>query len=252
MLIKEYRIPLPLTVEEYRIAQLYMIAVRWYQMTKKSHLRWIFMFIIFIAIFFVFVLYLFRKRVVMRVKGLAVVLKFWSMNRMKMDPVVKDNIHAKSIMLAAIYPDGSKVTNFLNRIVLWPISKIEYIHNKYGFFLFIALGLLPKSALTVEVCIILFFFSYIFLILSLNINKFLIHQEEAYNAYPYTRTRYTCPFVEKFSLEIETYYFPDDGHQENVFNLDGSDLRNRVVGEYQKLFLKINQPNKILIESFSI
>jgi hypothetical protein len=28
MLIKEYRIPLPLTVEEYRIAQLYMIQVR--------------------------------------------------------------------------------------------------------------------------------------------------------------------------------------------------------------------------------
>ncbi len=27
MLIKEYRIPLPLTVEEYKIAQLYMIAV---------------------------------------------------------------------------------------------------------------------------------------------------------------------------------------------------------------------------------
>lgn len=27
MLIKEYRIPLPLTVEEYRIAQLYMICV---------------------------------------------------------------------------------------------------------------------------------------------------------------------------------------------------------------------------------
>ncbi len=27
MLIKEYRIPLPLSVEEYKIAQLYMIAV---------------------------------------------------------------------------------------------------------------------------------------------------------------------------------------------------------------------------------
>lgn len=27
MLIKEYRIPLPLTVDEYRIAQLFMIAV---------------------------------------------------------------------------------------------------------------------------------------------------------------------------------------------------------------------------------
>lgn len=66
-------------------------------------------------------------------------------------------------------------------------------------------GLLPKSALTVE--------------------------EEAWNAYPYTKTRYTCPFVEKFSLEIETYYFPDDGHQENVFKLDGSDMRNRIVGK---------------------
>ena len=28
MLIKEYRIPLPLSVEEYKVAQLYMIAVR--------------------------------------------------------------------------------------------------------------------------------------------------------------------------------------------------------------------------------
>jgi len=27
MLVKEYRIPLPLTIEEYRIAQLYMIQV---------------------------------------------------------------------------------------------------------------------------------------------------------------------------------------------------------------------------------
>lgn len=67
------------------------------------------------------------------------------------------------------------------------------------------LGLLPKSALTVE--------------------------EEAWNAYPYTRTRYTCPFVEKFSLDIETYYHPDNGYQDNVFQLSGSDLRNRVVGE---------------------
>lgn len=64
-------------------------------------------------------------------------------------------------------------------------------------------SLLPKSALTVE--------------------------EEAWNAYPYTKTRYTTPFVEKFSLEIETYYFPDNGYQENVFGLSGSDLRNRIV-----------------------
>lgn len=60
----------------------------------------------------------------------------------------------------------------------------------------------------------------------------MMTEEEAWNAYPYTKTRYTCPFVDKFSAEIETYYFPDDGHQDNVFNLEGSDLRNRIVGEY--------------------
>lgn len=65
-------------------------------------------------------------------------------------------------------------------------------------------SLLPKSALTTE--------------------------EEAWNAYPFTKTRYTCPFVEKFSIEIETYYFSDDGHQENVFKLSSSELRNRTVG----------------------
>lgn len=37
MLIKEYRIPLPLTVEEYRIAQLYMIAVS--QTTERERER---------------------------------------------------------------------------------------------------------------------------------------------------------------------------------------------------------------------
>lgn len=66
-------------------------------------------------------------------------------------------------------------------------------------------GILPKTALMVE--------------------------EEAWNAYPYTKTRYTCPFVEKFSLEIETYYYGDNGHQENVFGLTGSDLRNRIIGK---------------------
>lgn len=59
----------------------------------------------------------------------------------------------------------------------------------------------------------------------------LMAEEEAWNAYPYTKTRYTSPFVEKFSIEIETYYFGDNGYQENVFKLSGSDLRNRVVGK---------------------
>ena len=37
MLIKEYRIPLPLTVEEYRIAQLYMIAVSFPTLPTHQH-----------------------------------------------------------------------------------------------------------------------------------------------------------------------------------------------------------------------
>lgn len=89
------------------------------------------------------------------------------------------------------------------------------IVSNYDYFI-IFLGwlksLLPKSALSVE--------------------------EEAWNAYPYTKTRYTCPFVEKFMLEIETYYFADNGHQENVFKLSGSELRNRIVGTYYSQFIK--------------
>ncbi|XP_012272496.1 protein retinal degeneration B isoform X2 [Orussus abietinus] len=138
MLIKEYRIPLPLTVEEYRIAQLYMIA-------KKS-----------------------REESKGAGSGVEIIVN---------EP----------------YTNG-------------PGGNGQYTHKIYhvgshlpGWFK----SLLPKSALTVK--------------------------EEAWNAYPYTKTRYTCPFVEKFSLEIETYYYPDNGHQENVFKLSGSDLRNRIV-----------------------
>ncbi|XP_035721689.1 protein retinal degeneration B-like isoform X3 [Vespa mandarinia] len=138
MLIKEYRIPLPLTVEEYQIAQLYMIA-------KKS-------------------------REESRGTGSGV-----------------------EIIVNEPYTNG-------------PGGNGQYTHKIYhvgshlpGWFK----SLLPKSA--------------------------LIAKEEAWNAYPYTKTRYTSPFVEKFSIEIETYYFPDNGYQENVFKLNGADLRNRVV-----------------------
>lgn len=138
MLIKEYRIPLPLTVEEYKVAQLYMIA-------KKS-------------------------REETRGAGSGV-----------------------EILVNEPYTDG-------------PGGEGQYTHKIYhigshlpGWFK----ALLPKSALTVE--------------------------EEAWNAYPYTKTRYTCPFVEKFFLEIETKYFNDSGYQENVFSLTSGDLRNRIV-----------------------
>jgi len=58
----------------------------------------------------------------------------------------------------------------------------------------------------------------------------LIVEEEAWNAYPYTKTIYRCPFIEKFVLEIETVYHDDNGFQENVFNLSASDLSSRIVG----------------------
>ncbi|XP_023032873.1 protein retinal degeneration B isoform X2 [Drosophila willistoni] len=138
MLIKEYRIPLPLTVEEYRIAQLYMIA-------KKS-----------------------RQESHGEGSGVEIIIN---------EPY-KDGPGGNGQYTKKIYHVGNHLPGWIK-------------------------SLLPKSALTVE--------------------------EEAWNAYPYTRTRYTCPFVEKFSLDIETYYYPDNGFQENVFQLSGSDLRNRIV-----------------------
>ncbi|XP_071856529.1 retinal degeneration B isoform X7 [Bombus fervidus] len=138
MLIKEYRIPLPLTVEEYRIAQLYMIA-------KKS-----------------------REESQGAGSGVEII---------ENEPY-SDGPGGNGQYTHKIYHVGSHLPEWFK-------------------------SLLPRSA--------------------------LIAKEEAWNAYPYTKTRYTCPFVEKFSIEIETYYFPDNGYQENVFKLSGSDLRNRIV-----------------------
>lgn len=80
--------------------------------------------------------------------------------------------------------------------------------------LFVFIGwfrsILPKSALRVE--------------------------EEAWNAYPYTKTIFRCPFIEKFSITIQTVYHPDGGTQENVFGLSQSQLGERVVGKFTNLF----------------
>ena len=68
-------------------------------------------------------------------------------------------------------------------------------------------AILPKSALRVE--------------------------EEAWNAYPHTKTRFRCPFVEKFLLEVETKYINDSGHQDNIFNLSPSEIKNRQLGKHK-------------------
>ncbi|KAE8635061.1 hypothetical protein XENTR_v10002506 [Xenopus tropicalis] len=134
MLIKEYRIPLPMTVEEYRIAQLYMIQ-------KKS-----------------------REETCGEGSGV-------------------------EILENRPYTDGPGGTG-------------QYTHKVYHIGMHIPSwfrSILPKAALRVE--------------------------EESWNAYPYTRTRYTCPFVEKFSIDIETYYKSDYGDLANVFNLSPAEKR---------------------------
>ncbi|KAL6114144.1 pitpnm2 [Pungitius sinensis] len=138
MLIKEYRIPMPMSVEEYRIAQLYMIQ-------KKS-----------------------REESCGEGSGV-------------------------EILENKPYTDGPGGTG-------------QYTHKVYHIGMHIPSwfrSILPKAALRVE--------------------------EESWNAYPYTRTRYTCPFVEKFSIDIETYYKPDTGNQADVFNLSPVEKRQRSI-----------------------
>ncbi|XP_061554479.1 membrane-associated phosphatidylinositol transfer protein 2-like isoform X1 [Phycodurus eques] len=129
MLIKEYRIPMPMSVDEYRIAQLYMIQ-------KKS-----------------------REESCGEGSGV-------------------------EILENKPYRDG-------------PGGSGQYTHKVYHIGKHIPswfCSILPQAALRVE--------------------------EESWNAYPYTRTRYTCPFVEKFSIDIETYYMPDTGDQSDVFSAE--------------------------------
>ncbi len=54
--------------------------------------------------------------------------------------------------------------------------------------------------------------------------------EEAWNAYPYTKTRYSCPLIERCSIDVETRYFNDPGEMHNVFNLSDEELECRHVG----------------------
>ncbi|XP_035592016.1 membrane-associated phosphatidylinositol transfer protein 2-like isoform X1 [Oncorhynchus keta] len=138
MLIKEYRIPMPMSVDEYRIAQLYMIQ-------KKS-----------------------RDETCGEGSGV-------------------------EILENKPYENG-------------PGGVGQYTHKVYHIGMHIPSwfrSILPKAALRVE--------------------------EESWNAYPYTRTRYTCPFVEKFSIDIETYYKPDTGNQPDVFNMSPAEKRLRTL-----------------------
>ncbi|THD27193.1 Membrane-associated phosphatidylinositol transfer protein 1 [Fasciola hepatica] len=138
MLIKEYRICLPLTVEEYKIAQLFMIQ-------KKS-----------------------REESTGRESGVEII---------KNEPY-EEGPGGRGQYTYKIYHVGSHLPAWLRNI-------------------------LPPSALRVE--------------------------EEAWNAYPYTRTIYRVPFVDKLTLDIETHYFDDGGQQDDVFKLNAEEKAARIV-----------------------
>jgi len=57
-------------------------------------------------------------------------------------------------------------------------------------------------------------------------------EEKAWNAYPYVKTVYSCPFFgERFSITSETKYFDDDNAQDNAHNLSDDKLKERTVDE---------------------
>eukprot|EP00123_Amoebidium_parasiticum_P003303 comp14595_c0_seq1/m.10871 comp14595_c0_seq1/g.10871 ORF comp14595_c0_seq1/g.10871 comp14595_c0_seq1/m.10871 type:complete len:1074 (-) comp14595_c0_seq1:369-3590(-) len=140
MHIKEFRIPMPLSVEEYRVAQRYMIAKKSLEESSKGD------------------------------GGVEIV---------ENKPYTDGPGGTSGQYTKKIYHVGSHLPAWMKSVI-------------------------PKSALSVY--------------------------EEAWNAYPYTLTKYQIPMMEKFNLEIETVYKPDNGNgHANVFQLRGSDLSRREV-----------------------
>lgn len=181
MLIKEYRIPLPLSVEEYKIAQLYMIAVSG-SMTLPLPRSLTLTFPLTPFLPPVTCFFPFRKKAKRKAKARTVACKFSKMSRTLKDRVAQVSTPTRSIM----WDDTCQVG-------YWTAIAVSGTYfNPFSLITAWLKPLLPKSALTVE--------------------------EMAWNAYPYTKTRYTCPLVSKFSIEIETKYFDDPGNQANVFN----------------------------------
>lgn len=138
MITKEYRIPMPLCVEEYRIAQLYMIA-------KKSRLE-------------------------SEGEGSGV-----------------------EILVNEPYSDGPGGSGQYT-------DKLYHIASHLPVWL---RGFLPKSLSTIK--------------------------EEAWNAYPYSRNKICTPFMDRFSIDIESKYLVGGTKQDNVFGLNDEQLQDRVI-----------------------
>lgn len=57
----------------------------------------------------------------------------------------------------------------------------------------------------------------------------LLFEEESWNSYPYTRTKYRHKLFKSFNIDIESKYLADYGQTENTFNLTKSELASRIV-----------------------
>ncbi|XP_049553678.1 membrane-associated phosphatidylinositol transfer protein 2 isoform X3 [Orcinus orca] len=174
MIIKEYRIPLPMTVEEYRIAQLYMIQKQKPELLDPGK----------------------DVRGRKTLGGDPGITSPWQCLRGPFS-LVFDLSEILKKSRNETFGEGSGVEILENRPYTdGPGGSGQYTHKVYHVGMHIPSwfrSILPKAALRVV--------------------------EESWNAYPYTRTRFTCPFVEKFSIDIETFYKTDAGENPNVFSL---------------------------------
>ncbi|TRY94012.1 hypothetical protein DNTS_032826, partial [Danionella cerebrum] len=212
MLIKEYRIPMPLSVDEYRIAQLYMIQssadLDIVPLVDEPYVScgWI-------------LITTPRETENEEQAQLNIVLE----EGLDSPSQNTDNLEKKSREESE--GEGSGVEILENRPYTdGPGGTGQYTHKVYHIGQHIPSwfrSILPKAALRVE--------------------------EESWNAYPYTRTRYTCPFVEKFSIDIETYYKPDTGCQNDVFNLSTAEKRQRDVDPID-IVKDLIAPHEYLVE----
>jgi hypothetical protein len=57
----------------------------------------------------------------------------------------------------------------------------------------------------------------------------LSFEEESWNSYPYTRTKYKHRLFKSFNIDIESKYLPDLGQTENAFNLSKTELAMRTI-----------------------
>jgi len=150
VLTKEYRIPLPVSVDEYKIAQVYMVAKMSKEQTGHG-------------------------------EGVEIVENrpYYENETTTPDGAGGDNRKPTGQYTHKIYHIGSRLPSWIKAVA-------------------------PTSALQVV--------------------------EKAWNAYPFCKTVYSCPFLgDRFNITIITRYLPDAGTSENALDLTDQQLSERVV-----------------------